>query len=336
MREKISAILFAAFLKERLRAHDGYIMCATGQDPKKLSRWWFNGQYSGRQLTQALKWKANCERVWDCNGLAEGYYKDMTDVDINTRARNNYSEWCDPKGSGMIPKAYRVPGAAVFKRSSYIHHVGYLVEPVNPGHPEGDWYVIEAKGVMYGVVLTKLLSGGWNCWGLMTKYFDYSGAAAAEDKTLTLGDRLLKKGASGADVKQLQALLLDCGLALPKYGADGDYGTETVSAVRALQKLLRVDVDGQYGEETHAALMAYLDQNKDPEDEEPETAGVKIRVTAAVSAFVRLGPGTNFDVITVVSNGQEFLSNAVAGNGWRAVAVNGQTGWLSHKMFEEA
>ena len=36
-----------------------------------------------------------------------------------------------------------------------------------------------------------------------------------------LGDRLLKKGMSGSDVRELQQNLLKLGYALPKYGADG-------------------------------------------------------------------------------------------------------------------
>lgn len=334
MVRKISAAEFAAFLKTRLAAKDGYIMGAVGQDPKKLSDWWFSGQYSGKQLTKALYWKKNCARVWDCNGLAEGYYKEKTGTDINTQARYNYSGWCDPRGSGMIPAAYRMPGAAVFKKSTYIHHVGFLVEPVDRGNPGGDWYVIEAKGVMYGVIRTKLLSGGWNYWGLMTKHFDY-GTAGEAPKDFTLGGRLLKKGAEGADVKQLQLILTDLGYDLPKYGADGDYGSETVSAVKKLQAALGVLVDGEYGDDTHEALMAHLERDEQDEEIEDTAAQVRIRVTAAQSAFVRSGPGTGYGIITVVRSGVEYDSAALAENGWRSVNVNGKTGWISGKMCEE-
>ena len=169
MAKKISATDFVAFLEKRVAAKDGYIFGATGQDPKQLSDWYFTGQYSGEQLQKALYWRANAQRVWDCNGLAEGYYKDVTGVSIDARARDNYSEWCAPKGLGTIPVSYRVPGAALFKQSDYIHHVGFLVEPVQAGKPDGDWYVIEAKGVMYGVIRSRMNENNWNCWGLMTK-----------------------------------------------------------------------------------------------------------------------------------------------------------------------
>ena len=333
MAVQVCAADFVAFLKKRLAAKDGYIMGAIGQNPKSLSDWYFTGQYSGSQLEKALYWKAHAERVWDCNGLAEGYYKDTAGVNINTRARNNYSEWCDPKGSGAIPAAYRVPGAAVFKKSSYIHHVGFLIEPIDPDKPSGDWYVIEAKGVMYGVVRTKLNGGGWNYWGLMTKYFDYGDAVAALTQSFALGGRLLKKGASGSDVRLLQESLLKLGYALPAYGADGDFGSETESALRALQAALGVTADGMYGDETHAALMAELEHNEEKSPAEP-AAVTRIICTAARSAYVRSGPGTDSSILTIVHTGDVLDSTAVADNGWRCVNINGGVGWISPKMCE--
>lgn len=198
---KVSAAAFVQFLIERWKAGDGYIMGATGQNPRNWSptSWWFT-QYSGSQRTKALQWRARAPRVWDCNGLAEGYYKDQTGKDINARARNNYASWCSPKGTGTIPVKYRVPGAAIFHHNGlYIHHVGFLVAPVTPGRPEGDWWVIEAKGVMYGVVRTRLSARKWNRWGHMTKYFDYSGMAVdvkpGAQITVTGGTVNVRKGA---------------------------------------------------------------------------------------------------------------------------------------------
>ena len=171
---RVSASEFAAFLEQRARAKDGYIMGATGQDPKTLSAWYFN-QYSGSQRDKALYWKTHAERVWDCNGLAEGYYRDQTGKSINTRARNNYASWCSVKGVGMIPPVKRVPGAAVFWGDSKasITHVAFLTRPVSESDPAGDWTLVEARGVAIGVVETRLLSRKSGYWGLMDKYFDY-------------------------------------------------------------------------------------------------------------------------------------------------------------------
>ena len=177
--KKVPISYFVKEIGAAYKRKDGYIMGATGQDPKKWAKtsWWFT-QYTGAQRTKALYWRENAKRVWDCNGLAEGIYKDYTGVDINTKARYNYSSWCGVKAAGLIPGSQRVAGAAVFwgdsGKPSTIHHVGYLYEPVNASNPKGDWYIIEARGVNYGVVKTKLESRKPNYWGLMTVYFDYS------------------------------------------------------------------------------------------------------------------------------------------------------------------
>ncbi|MCY8020574.1 peptidoglycan-binding domain-containing protein [Bacillus licheniformis] len=61
---------------------------------------------------------------------------------------------------------------------------------------------------------------------------------------------ILKKGSSGSQVKALQKRLIAAGFSLPKYGADGSYGNETVQAVKALQKKAGIAVDGIYGPAT--------------------------------------------------------------------------------------
>ena len=183
MAKRMPTKLFVGELEAALNRGDGYIMAAYGQNPKTgyldltktdvKSAWkengWYYTQYSGAQRTQALKWRKKCTRVWDCNGLAEGLYEIYSGVCINARARNNYASWCSVKGKGVIPATRRVPGAAVFwsnSGASDIHHVAYLWKPVQAGHPEGDWYIIEARGVMYGVVKSKLYSRKPNFWGL--------------------------------------------------------------------------------------------------------------------------------------------------------------------------
>ena len=45
--------------------------------------------------------------------------------------------------------------------------------------------------------------------------------------------------------------------ALPKYGADGEIGDETIFWVKRAQKILNVTVDGFYGVKTQAAAKAY-------------------------------------------------------------------------------
>ncbi|PAF19766.1 peptidoglycan recognition protein family protein [Terribacillus saccharophilus] len=70
-------------------------------------------------------------------------------------------------------------------------------------------------------------------------------------------EKVLRKGSKGEAVKDLQNKLISKGFSLPKYGADGDYGDETVSAVKALQKAAGITVDGIYGPATAKAIDSY-------------------------------------------------------------------------------
>ncbi|PFP30274.1 hypothetical protein COJ96_06060 [Bacillus sp. AFS073361] len=65
---------------------------------------------------------------------------------------------------------------------------------------------------------------------------------------------VLKLGDKGADVKKLQENLLKVGEKLPKFGADGDFGQETVDAVKSFQSRNKLTVDGVVGAKTKAKL----------------------------------------------------------------------------------
>lgn len=320
---------FVSELKAAKDRKDGYIMGATGQNPKKwaATSWWFT-QYSGSKKTKALYWRENAERVFDCNGLAEGLYKDYTGVDINTKARYNYANWCTTKGSGTIPVKYRVPGAAIFwgDKASTIHHVAYLVEPVVAGKPEGDWYIIEARGVMYGVVQTKLNSRKPNFWGLMEKYFDYGDVSTTTTTPTTttykLGSRVLKYTSplmEGDDVKELQTRLNDLGFSCGT--ADGEFGKNTRTGVKAFQKAADVTVDGEFGPKSLAALEAYGKNS---------ASGNTVTITGN-SVNIRKGPGTSYGVLKVANKGNSF--ERVDVGTWSCVEYNGGLYWASSKYI---
>lgn len=65
----------------------------------------------------------------------------------------------------------------------------------------------------------------------------------------------LKKGDSGEAVVALQVLLMDKGYSMPKYGADGDLGTETETALKAYQKAVGLAIDGVCGVNTWESLI---------------------------------------------------------------------------------
>ena len=65
---------------------------------------------------------------------------------------------------------------------------------------------------------------------------------------------LLKEGMKGEAVIRMQKKLLEHGMNLGKYGADGSFGPTTKAAVITFQKLKKLTVDGIVGDKTWAAL----------------------------------------------------------------------------------
>lgn len=334
MAVKMPIARFVAELEAALQRKDGYIMGAKGQNPKKWpkSSWYFiqykdRNKYTAAQEKKALYWRENAERVWDCNGLAEGIYEDFGGVNINTKARYNYAGWCSVKGTGTIPAAYRVPGAAVFwgSKASSISHVAYLYKPVKAGQPHGDWYIIEARGVTYGVVKTSLSSRKPNFWGLMTKYFDYDNDNYVYEEP-KLGERLLKNGMEGEDVKALQEALIKLGYDLGKWGADGEFGDATELAVVAFQRDHDLEKDGEYGEKSHAAMVKAL-----AELDKPVELPRYVTIVGG-NCYVRTAPNTSGNKLGVAYAGDKLTyQGQTSENGWHLVEFKNQNAWVSGK-----
>ena len=340
--------LFVEELVAALNRKDGYILKAYGQNPrtgyldltipesKCKDDWKLDGirytQYknSPKEYAGALKWRKESTRVWDCNGMVEGIYELYSGTCINSTSTKNYRGWCSPKGSGIIPAKYRVPGAAVFwsyedGNPDRVHHIGYLWKPVKEGYPEDDWYIIEAAGAIKGVVQAKLYSRKPNFWGWMTKYIDYSDATVPQ--TYTYGSRDLKKGCKGADVKELQNYLLKLGYKLPKYGADGSFGNETLAAVKDFQTNEKLTVDGVMNKADYEVLNLKINPKK-------------ILVTGN-SVNVRNAAGvTGTQVLGVVYKNNKLIylneTTKVDDRDWYKVQFENQIGWISSKYSKMA
>lgn len=236
MRNKPEAKELAKFIQARVFKKDGFLLGATGEYCRNITKTHpLIEQYTGTLKQRAWYWKNYSERVWDSNGLIEGYYKDCTGMNISTYVRLNYANWCDKyRGAGMIPPKYRVPGAAVFwgQDATNLGQVAVLIRPINASQKDGDWYIGEAKSLKDGVVISRLYDRKPNYWGIMSKYFTYPDFKTDEDKAPVLGDRELKKDCTGDDVLCLQQLLKSWGYYCDE---NGIYDQTTIDAVRAYQ-----------------------------------------------------------------------------------------------------
>lgn len=146
-----------------------------------------------------------------------------------------------------------------------------------------------------------------------------------EAKEYALGERLLKHGAEGADVKQLQLYLIQLGYDLGRWGADGEFGDATELAVKAFQRDHELGVDGQYGPKSHAAMLEAL------EADEPETEQRYVAIEGG-NCYVRTAPNTDGKILGVAHRGDVLpYGGETADNGWLLVAFENQNGWVSGK-----
>ena len=148
---------------------------------------------------------------------------------------------------------------------------------------------------------------------------------AMEAKEYALGERLLKHGAEGADVKQLQQYLIQLGYDLGKWGADGEFGDATELAVMAFQGDHKLGMDGQYGPKSHAAMLEAL------EADEPETEQRYVAIEGG-NCYVRTAPNTDGKILGVAHRGDVLpYGGETADNGWLLVDYENQNGWVSGK-----
>ena len=131
-----------------------------------------------------------------------------------------------------------------------MEHVAIILE----GNTES-----EARGHAYGVREYLLAGRTFNRWGRLRGLDEpYEGGTVVTetpDKVTTIDGATLTKGAQGETVVTLQQRLIAHGLQLPKYGVDGDFGNETLIAVKQFQGLNGLKVDGIVGAATWSALL---------------------------------------------------------------------------------
>lgn len=93
---------------------------------------------------------------------------------------------------------------------------------------------------------------------------------------MTLGAyNYLARGMTGAGVTELQNDLVKLGFSLPQFGSDGNYGTETETAVRNFQYTWGLTIDGIVGAQTAAAIkqaVAMVDAGTWDPSAEPSVA----------------------------------------------------------------
>jgi peptidoglycan hydrolase-like protein with peptidoglycan-binding domain len=149
--------------------------------------------------------------------------------------------------------------------------------------------------------------------------------AKSPTKAAHLGDRTLRAGASGADVKELQQALGQAGF---KVKTDGQFGTGTLRAVKRFQRASRLQPTGTVDKRTVAALKralrgtsANLNGGYDPDN--PDTSDSH----HSLGDRIPVKPGMSGHDIRVL---QDFLTKA----GFK-VTIDGQFGAGTEKAVRK-
>lgn len=260
----IKATEFAARTEAAYAEKRGYIWATSGEtwtkakqdslerkynsDPKKYADYQMSAEHGS-------KWIGH--KVDDCSGLVKDIGSKLGLKGIYHGSNSQFNKNCVK--TGKIVKGQKISiGALIFTGNEVgkHNHVGILTSAT---------CVTEAQGTIKGVVHTPLSNKKWTYWGLLKGLeYDFIPGEAVKDEipdsctipvTVDMTLKTLRKGNEGDGVVMLQKLLIEHGEKLPKYGADGDFGGETLRAVKSFQKKHGLVVDGIVGPKTWAELM---------------------------------------------------------------------------------
>ena len=95
------------------------------------------------------------------------------------------------------------------------------------------------------------------CVGLLLAVFALP-VSSADARRITFGERDLRQGMRGTDVRVLQGFLTKVGV---RTTVDGQYGPRTTSRVRRWERKNNLPVDGRMTREDAATLRGQVEQN---------------------------------------------------------------------------
>lgn len=255
----------------------------------------------------------------DCVGMIKSFFWKGGDISGKNVYASNHCPDVSADGmiklckkSGPIANMPDIPGLVVWKSG----HIGVYI---------GDGYTIEMRGFAYDCVKRKVSAGPWTKWGkLPASMLEYSDMDKPTDDYIALGDRLLRNGSEGDDVRELQRALIELGYSCGSWGVDGDFGDATELAVKAFQARHGLEEDGIVGPLTVAALNKALQDQEDGADKHVGIVGG--------NCYVREAPNKEAKALGVAREGEMLdYRGETSPDGWLAVVWRDKNGWVSGK-----
>jgi hypothetical protein len=240
---------------------------------------------SGKQATCA-GCKYEDDPAYDCSGLTMRAAKAVgVSMPHGASSQWNGDYWSDKGPISTLPKD---KNCFLFERAasaSPMGHVGFKVSETE---------AVEARGHAYGVVKTKIKDRPWTDWAILKDAPPFTEEEKQLQDQIELANMpTLKKGSKGEYVKRMQNLLIAKGFTLPMFGADGDFGKETLQALKDFQTAISLTVDGICGPSTWSELLEdgpedTLDPEPDEPIKNPYTFTVTLTAEQAKAEFDRL------------------------------------------------
>lgn len=145
----------------------------------------------------------------------------------------------------------------------------------------GGRYEVVHSSASRGSVQLSTLRNGWTHAGWL-KSVDYG-----EGDGLMIG---IAQGSKGADVKEMQQMLLDLGYSLKPYGADGSFGNVTRAAVEAFQADNGLHVTGVWMDADREKADYLLNEIQDfpPTMEPVDTRALLLEMKAAAERNIQI------------------------------------------------
>ena len=165
---------------------------------------------------------------------------------------------------------------------------------------------------------TEICTGSYynHPWNYVLRYTGDDSSSSGSGTGGTTTYPTLSSGSTGSAVKLMQQKLMmlhyDCGSA----GADGDFGSGTLAAVKKFQQENGLTVDGVCGSNTHAKL-----------DSKYNALGVFTAICNLANLKVRTGDSTDYDIFTAypkLNKGEEVLVAETTANNWYFAFVGDQ------------
>lgn len=148
---------------------------------------------------------------------------------------------------------------------------------------------------------------------------DLTSARFAGDPVLEAcldNEQILQSGNSGPAVILIQQALIDAGFPLPRFGADGDFGNETRTALRDFQRTSGLAADGKVGPATMSALDALFSGGAPSLPPAVPVVPAPATPPAVTTQTIRQAPDGSPDTRTTVGVGERVRLTANTSGTW--------------------